>query len=100
MDPADDQPPDGNQHEHLCTKLQPQIRRTRAALAAGTAPSRVANELLRVDGLGTIAIILVFCEATGASLGDVQALGHWWNRDTGVTAAGPFDEWARRAFAK
>jgi hypothetical protein len=96
----DDRPPDGNQAEYWRKKLRPQVDRMREDLASGIAPSEIANRLLREDGLGTINIIMVFCQATGASLGDVKLLGQWWSHRTGVTDASALDEWAAQVFAR
>ncbi len=87
-------PPSGNQYEYWRKKLKPQIESVKAALAARTPASELADVLLREHGLGSIHIIMIFREATGASLGDLKSFGQWWDSSKGVIDAAAFDAWA------
>ena len=87
-----------NQHPELAEALRPQINAVKAQLAMGASPSAIANEL-HAQGLGTIALIVVFHEATGASLGDLKSFGQWWGAK-GVTDSAAFDDWAAKVFVR
>lgn len=81
-----------NQHAEVVAALRPQIEQARAHFAARRHASEIAN-LLHAQGLSAIQLIVVFREATGASIGDLKAFGQWWGR-AGVTDEIAFDAWA------
>lgn len=85
-----------NQYPAICEELRPEIERVRNHLRRGGRPSEVATAL-HTQGLGSIRLLLVFREATGASLADLKSFGEWWG-EHGVTDADAFDAWAREAF--
>ncbi|WP_213957014.1 hypothetical protein [Variovorax sp. dw_954] len=68
----------------------------REQLRGGRRASELANQLYR-EGTHSIQIVLIFHQATGASIADLTAFGSWWGR-RGVTDAHAFDEWAREVF--
>jgi hypothetical protein len=87
-----------NQYPEIRERLLPQIERVRAHLARGERASAVATSL-QAEGIGNIELLMIFGEATGASLGDPKAFGQWWS-DQGVTDAGAFDRWAEDVFPR
>ena len=87
-----------NQYPETVRRLAPQIERTKVQLRAGTVPSELANSL-HAEGLGDIELLVVFLEATGASLGDLKAFGQWWSPE-GVTNREAFDRWASAVLLK
>lgn len=87
-----------NQYPETLARLYGDVARTRARLQEGTPPSEIANALL-FQGLSSFEILIVFKEATGASIRDLKALGQWWS-DSGVTDVHAFDRWAREAFTR
>ena len=87
-----------NQYPESVRILAPQIEQVRVQLRAGTPPSEIANSL-HAQGLGTIQLLVIFLEATGASLVDLKAFGQWWG-ERGVTDPAAFDAWAAEVFAK
>jgi hypothetical protein len=87
-----------NQYPEIRDRLLPQIERVRAHLARGERASAVATSL-QAEGLGNIELLIIFGEATGASLGDLKAFGQWWG-DHGVTDADAFDRWAEEVFPR
>ena len=68
----------------------------RLRLAAGERPSAIADAL-HARGLGNIALIYIFRQATGAGISELKGFGQWWSPD-GVTDADAFDDWARTVF--
>jgi hypothetical protein len=87
-----------NQYPETVRILAPQIERVKVQLRGGTSPSKIANSL-HAQGLGNIELLVIFLEATGASLGDLKAFGQWWG-EQGVTDPAAFDAWAAEIFAK
>ena len=81
-----------NQYPEVVASLHSEIERAKAHLASGGRPSEIASSL-HAQGLGAIQLLVVFREATGASLGDLKAFGQWWGRH-GVTDTAAFDSWA------
>jgi hypothetical protein len=75
-----------------------EIESVRSQLEKGTRASEIANAL-HAKGHGAIVLLLIFRQATGASLGDLKAFGQWWGRD-GVTDADRFDAWAAHLFRR
>src|SRR5262249_39497150 len=76
----------------------PHIERVKAQLRAGLRPSAIANSF-HAEGLGAIELVLIFREATGASLADIKAFGQWWGPQ-GVTDPEAFDGWAFEVLGK
>ena len=68
----------------------------RTGLEQGALASTLANQLHQ-RGLGAIQIMLVFRQATGASIPDLKAFGQWWGLE-GVTDVAAFDSWAAQVF--
>ncbi len=87
-----------NQNPEWFVALLPEIERVKSHLAAGGRPSEIAN-VLRAKGLFDLQLILVFREATGASLADLKAFGQWWGPH-GVTDEPAFDAWAAKVFPR
>jgi hypothetical protein len=85
-----------NQYPATCEALRSEIAEVRSHLARGLRASVIANAL-HARGLGNIQLLIVFLEATGASLGELKAFGQWWGEE-GVTDADGFDEWADEVF--
>jgi hypothetical protein len=78
--------------------LAPAIDRVGVELEAGRPPSEIANAL-HAEGLSAIEVLMVFREATGASLADLKAFGQWWDH-RGVTDREAFDAWAKTVLRK
>ena len=87
-----------NQYPDTVLALRPQIERARASLAASNRPSEVAN-LFHAEGLSALQIIVVFREATGASLTDLKSFGQWCGRQ-GVTDEAAFDARAAEVLSR
>ena len=87
-----------NQYRGARFLLMPEIDRVKAQLAEGRPPSAIANEL-HARGFGAVQLLLIFIEATGASLRDAKAFGQWWGHQ-GVTDPKAFDDQARELLAK
>lgn len=87
-----------NQYPEMVRLLRTEIELVREHLRAGRRASEVATAL-HERGLGTAQLLVVFLEATGASLGDLKAFGHWWGRN-GVTDPEAFDAWAATVLRK
>jgi hypothetical protein len=87
-----------NQYPETVNALRPQIERARAFLATGRRPSEIAN-FFHAEGLSALEILVVFREATGASLADLKACGQWWGA-LGVTDEAAFDEWAAEVLSR
>ncbi|RQO63804.1 hypothetical protein DBV14_02330 [Variovorax sp. KBW07] len=85
-----------NQYPEVLARLRTDISLTVERLHAGTSPSEIANGLL-AQGLTTMEIVIVFREATGASIRDLKGFGQWWS-ERGVTDRDAFDSWAAKAF--
>ena len=68
----------------------------RTGLEPGALAATLANQLHQ-RGLGAIQIMLVFRQATGASIPDLKAFGQWWGLE-GVTDVAAFDSWAAQVF--
>lgn len=87
-----------NQTEELRLRFAAEIASVISQLNQGTRASQIANSL-HARGLGTIELLFIFREVTGASIGDLKSLGQWWS-DAGVTDAGSFDAWADQVFRR
>ena len=87
-----------NQYPETVRRLHPEIERVKDDLRAGQSPAAIANSL-HAQGIGTFDLIVIFCEATGASLIDLKRFGQWWGRD-GVTDREAFDARAREVLGK
>jgi len=87
-----------NQYPELLLAFHPQIEWVKDELRTGGLPSAIANTLHR-RGIGPLQLIVIFREATGASLRDLKAFGQWWGQD-GVTDCAAFDAWAREVLGK
>ncbi len=85
-----------NQLPETLRMLGTEIERVKEDLRTGSLPSEIANSLL---ALGFIQLLIVFREATGASLKDLKALDRWWSQQ-GVTDPLAFDSWAAEVFQK
>ncbi|MEJ8859275.1 hypothetical protein WKW79_32235 [Variovorax robiniae] len=68
----------------------------RAQLRAGRRVSELANQLYR-EGTHAAQIMLIFHQATHATLDELKGFGRWWGMG-GVTDADAFDDWAREVF--
>jgi hypothetical protein len=90
--------PIGDQTDELRLRFRAEIDWVSAQLQTGTRASQIANAL-HAQGLGTIELIFVFREATGASLGDLKAFGQWWGH-AGVRDADQFDAWAAQVLRR
>lgn len=88
----------GNQYRATCDELRDEIGRVRTHLAQGGRASEIANSL-HAQGIGVMRLLIVFREATGASLGDLKAFGQWWG-EHGVTDIDAFDAWAAHVFGQ
>ena len=82
----------------MVTALRSEIQQARAYLTAGGRPSNIAN-LLHAHGLSTIQLLLVFKEATGASLADLKSFGQWWG-SKGVTDEAAFNAWSAEVLSR
>ena len=87
-----------NQYPETVRLLGHEIERVRLNLCAGWLPSEIANSL-HAAGFSSIQLLVIFREATGASLKDIKALGQWWGRH-GVTDPASFDSWAVEIFQR
>jgi hypothetical protein len=87
-----------NQYPETVRAFHSEIERVKAELRAGRRPSAIANGL-HAQGIGALHLILIFHEATGASLGDLKAFGQWWGPN-GVTDSEAFDAWAFEVLGK
>ena len=87
-----------NDYPETVRTFHPEIERVKEELRAGRSPSAIANAL-HAQGIGSLHLIVIFHEATGASLGDLKSFGQWWGRD-GVTDRVGFDAWAREVLSK
>ena len=87
-----------NQYPETVRTFHPEIEWVKDELRAGRSPSAIANAL-HVRGIGALRLIVIFREATGASMGDLKAFGQWWGRG-GVTDREAFDAWAREVLGK
>jgi hypothetical protein len=87
-----------NQYPETVLALRSEIEQAKAHLAAGGPPSEIANRL-HVQGLGVIQLMVVFREATGASIGDLKAFGQWWGRH-GVIDEAAFNTWGAEVLAR
>ena len=87
-----------DQTDDLTFRFRKEIEWVRSQLEKGTPASQIANAL-HAKRLGTIEIIFIARQATGASLGDLKAFGQWWNY-SGVTDANQFDAWAAQVFRR
>lgn len=87
-----------NQYPETRLLLGPEIARVKAELGGGRPPSEIANEL-HGRGFGAIHVMIIFIEATGASLRDVKTFGQWWGHH-GVTDPTAFDAFAHEVLAK
>jgi hypothetical protein len=90
--------PKGDQTEDPQLRFGPEIESVKSQLDRGTRASQIASSLY-AKGLGTIALVFIFREATGASLADLKALGRWCSH-AGVTDADQFDAWAAQVFRR
>ncbi len=87
-----------NQHPDVRVALAPEIERAKTMLQAGRSPSEIAS-VFHAEGVGSIQLLAIAREVTGASLADLKAFGQWWGRQ-GVTDAAAFDAWAARILPK
>jgi len=87
-----------DQTQELEVLFRSEIESVGNQLKTGTRASQIANDL-HAKGLGTIQIVFIFRQATGASLGDLKAFGQWWSHG-GVTDADQFDACASRVLGR
>ena len=87
-----------NQYPETVRTFHPEIERVKDELRAGQSPSAIANAL-HAQGIGPVHLVVIFREATGASLADLKAFGQWWGQG-GVTDREAFDAWAREVLGK
>lgn len=85
-----------NQFAETVRRLGPEIEFIKEDLRSGRPPSEAANAP-HAQGLSDIELMIIFREATGASIGNLKAFGQWWSR-LGVTDPPAFDSWAAEVF--
>lgn len=85
-----------NQYPETLLRLGPKIECVKEDLRAGRPPSEIANALY-AQGLSNIELMIIFREATGASISELKAFGQWWSK-LGVTDFPAFDSWAAEVF--
>jgi hypothetical protein len=85
-----------NQYPETLLRFGPKIECVKEDLRAGRQPSEIANAL-NAQGLSNIELMIIFREATGASIRDLKAFGQWWS-GLGVTDSPAFDSWAAEVF--
>jgi hypothetical protein len=87
-----------NQYPETVRVLGPKIELVKEQLRARRPPSEIAT-FLHAQGLHELHLMIIFHEATGASLKDLKALGQWWGQ-RGVTDPQAFDAYAMEVFQK
>lgn len=85
-----------NQYPDTVVRLGPKIESVKEDLRAGRPPSEIANAL-HAQRLSNIELMIIFREATGASIGELKAFGQWWGK-LGVSDCPAFDSWAAEVF--
>jgi hypothetical protein len=88
-----------NKYPELIVVFAPEIERVKAHFRDGRPASEIANTL-HARGLSAIQLVMIFREATGASLHDLKTFGQWWGRQGGVTDPEAFDAWGAEVLAK